>query len=319
MKILLTGSHGFIGSNLRRVLVYAPPLELITVDNLFTPNTHYNITRNSEAPNYIGDISNAHFINAVFKIEKPDYVINMAAQSFVDASIKNASPFIKTNILGAQILLDASVKHNVKKFLQVSTDEVYGHLQENEDAWTEKSPTNPRNPYSISKLTAEHLVKAANKKYNLPYIITRSSNNFGPHQPKRNLIPTVLHSIFNNLPIPVYGEGKQMREWIYVDDHCDAILQLLYSDQINQTFNIGSGIEMKNIDLVNTICEMIGRGGELITFVEDRKTHDQRYSINCDKIKDAINWKLKYSFEAGMKKTIEWYQNNKEYLTISAF
>lgn len=261
----------------------------------------------------MGDIADEIFMNNIFAMHKPDIVINGAAQSFVDDSIQSAGPFIHSNVVGTQVMVDLSLKYNVGKFIQISTDEIFGQLQENEKSWTEKSPINPRNPYSASKASAELIVKAANQTHGLNYIITRCCNNFGPKQPPRNLVPKIITCSLNNRPVPIHGSGKQCREWIYVEDHCSAIIMLMKSEVVNETYNIGSGIEKSNLEMVKEICQKLDIP-ENISFIKDRPGHDFRYSVNTSKI-NALGWKPKYSFSEGLDKCIEWYLKNREIYT----
>lgn len=312
-KIILTGSCGFIGSNfIRFIAPLYPQYDFIGIDKLVIPTAQHNILLRHQL--YIGDIADPHFIDRVFDIERPDIVINMAAESFVDAAIKNALPFINTNVLGTQILVNAALKYDVKKFIQVSTDECLGQLRLGDPPWTEATAISPRNAYSASKASAELLVQAAHHTHGLQYIITRCSNNFGPRQQNRNFIPVAINSILNNKTIPVYGEGKETREWIWVEDHCLAIMHIIDQNlPMNEIYNIGSGNEMSNIELANNLCCHMGKGD--ICFVDNRKGHDQRYHLNCGKLK-SFGWAPKTSFEDGLKKTIDWYSQNQWYLDI---
>lgn len=314
-KILLTGSCGFIFSNfIRKVLDENINYEFVSVDKLIQPNNFLNILPGHKL--HIGDIADVHFMNMVFKLEKPDIVIHGAAESFVDDSIKKARPFVRSNVLGTQVMTDMAVKYGVEKFIYISTDEVYGQLKDiSELSWTEDSLINPRNPYSASKASGELVVKAAHNTHGLNYIITRSCNNYGPRQHPRNLIPKVITCIVNNENIPIHGQGKQFREWIHVDDHCSAIMNLVDSQIINQTYNIGSGVEINNLEVVNKICDIMGKGKELITFIKDRPGHDFRYSVDCSKLKQT-GWNTKYNFDDGISKCIDWYVQNDWYFNL---
>lgn len=316
-KILITGVCGFIFSNfIKKVLEEeSDNYSFVGIDKLADSFSFHNLTEHSNYKFYLGDISDEHFIDSVFKIERPDIIINGAASSFVDASIINAKPFIQSNVYGTQVLTDASVKYGVEKFFQISTDEVYGHLQIGEPSWTEKSIQFPRNPYSVSKYSSELVVYAANQTHGLQYQITRCCNVFGGRQPNRNLIPKTIACIDKNLPIPIHGTGKNIREWLYVDNKIDAIMFILKNAPTNQIYNIGSGHELTNIEIVNKICDHLGKGHEFISFVPDRKGHDFRYSIDCDKLK-SLGWKPNYTFEQGFEKTMEWYRDNAWYFDV---
>jgi dTDP-glucose 4,6-dehydratase len=286
----------------------------VSVDKVLAPYNYPNVLINQDHPFYMGDIADEIFMNNVFAMHKPDIVINGAAESFVDDSIRSAGPFIHSNVVGTQVLVDLSLKYNVQKFIYCSTDEIYGQLQKGEQSWTENSPINPRNPYSSSKACGELIVKAANQTHGLNYIITRCCNNFGPKQPPRNLVPKIITCSLNNTPIPIHGSGKQCREWIYVEDHCSAIIMLMKSEiagVVNETYNIGTGFEKSNLEMVKEICQKLEKK-ENISFIKDRPGHDFRYSVNTSKI-NALGWKPKYSFSEGMDKCIEWYMKNQEF------
>ena len=305
-KILVTGTCGFIFSNFIRRMTYKyPQYNFIGVDKIVEECNSKNIDNKYKL--YIGDIADGHFMDKVFDIEKPDIVVNGAAESFVDNSIRKALPFMHSNILGTQIVIDMCLKYNVEKLIQISTDEILGQLVLPTDLpWTENSTINPRNPYSASKASAELLVKAANQTHGLNYIITRCCNNFGPRQHHRNLIPKIITSIINNEQIPIHGNGIQRREWLYVNDHCDAIMLLLEKGNLNEIYNIGSSFECSNLEMVYTICDMMKKGKELISFVKDRPGHDFRYSLDFYKIKQ-LGWEPKVPFMEGLDICINWY------------
>lgn len=307
-KVLVTGSCGFIFSNFVRLFRNHPSYIFIGVDKLIEEHNVRNV--NSEFPLYVGDIVDEHFMSRVFEIESPDIVIHGAAESFVDNSIRKALPFIHSNVLGTQIIVDMCMKYNIEKLMYISTDEVYGQLTSvDHKSWTEETPINPRNPYSASKAAGELIVKAANQTHGLNYIITRCSNNFGPRQPPRNLVPKIITSILTNNNIPIHGSGKQIREWIYVNDHCEAIAFLMNNGKTNEIYNIGSGNEYTNIEMAHNLCDIIGCGKNLISHVSDRPGHDFRYSVDCSKIRE-LGWQTKYSFEHGLKHCVEWYIND---------
>lgn len=309
-KVLVTGSCGFIFSNfMRKVIQDKLPYSFVSIDKVLAPYNLHNVKANKDHTFYMGDIADEQFINNVFEIEKPDIVIHGAAESFVDDSIRSAGPFIHSNVVGTQVLVDIALKYNIDRFIYVSTDEVYGQLKINDPSWSEEMPINPRNPYSASKAAGELIVKAANQTHGLKYNITRCCNNYGPAQPPRNLVPKIITSVLQNKPIPIHGNGKQMREWIYVEDHCSAILSVLEKAILGEIYNIGSGVELTNLEMVIKICDILGAGHDLISFVKDRPGHDFRYSINYEKIRQ-MGWFPAYSFDTGINKCVEWYINN---------
>ena len=315
IKILCTGSCGFIFSNfVRRVLFHNnDEYVIVSVDKVLLDKGINNIYGNKSHTMHIGDIADRHFMDTIFQLEKPDIVINGAAESFVDSSITDATPFVHSNILGTQVIIDMCLKHNVNKLIQISTDEVLGQLNEDDESWTEESPLNPRNPYSASKASAELMVQAANKTHGLKYNITRSCNNYGPRQPNRNLIPKIVYNIVNGLTVPIFDKGQQLREWIHVTDHCDAILHIIKNGNDNEIYNISSGHEFSNIEVFHEICNIIGRGNELLKFVSDRPGHDFRYSLNSTKLRE-LGWAPKIKFKDGLKTCVSWYQKNLWYL-----
>lgn len=312
-KILITGSCGFIFSNfMRKVMNDNLPYKFISIDKVLAPYNLYNVRANKDHTFYMGDIADEQFINNVFELEKPDIVIHGAAESFVDDSIRSAGPFIHSNVVGTQVIVDISLKYNIEKFIYISTDEVYGQLKINDQSWTEDMPIGPRNPYSASKAAGELIVKAAHQTHGLNYNITRCCNNYGPGQPPRNLVPKIITSVLQGKKIPIHGNGQQIREWIYVEDHCSAILKVLQESPVGETYNIGSGVEMTNLQMVNQVCDILQKGHDLILFVKDRPGHDFRYSIDCSKIKQ-LNWSTQFNFEQGINKCVQWYINNPWY------
>lgn len=311
--VLVTGSAGFIFSNfMRKVMIEnSNEYNFVSVDKVIAQYNYPNVIANQDHPFYMGDIADETFMNNVFSMHRPDIVIHGAAESFVDDSIRSAGPFIHSNVVGTQVMVDLSLKYNVEKFIYISTDEVYGQLQENEPSWTEVTPINPRNPYSASKASGELIVKAANQTHGLDYIITRCCNNFGPKQPPRNLVPKVITCSLRKKAIPIHGSGKQFREWIYVEDHCSAIITLMNSGVKNEIYNIGTGFEKSNLEIVSNICSLL-EVQDRIDFIKDRPGHDFRYSVDTTKIR-KLGWKPKYSFESGMNKCIDWYLTNREF------
>ena len=304
-KVLITGANGFIFSNfVRKALFTKSDYEFVSIDVCSESNALNNIYVNKGHKMYIGDIADKHFINIIFQIEKPDFVINGADKSFMDSL--DTAPLIHSNILGTQTLIDACVKYNVEKFIQISTDKIFP-LDENDLSATEESPTNPCNLFSASKLASELLVRAANQTHGLKYIITRSCNNYGPRQNPRNFIPKIVKSVLTNQPIPIYGQGKQCREWIHVEDNISAIMLLLQNDIVNETFNISSNHEFSNIEVFHEVCNIMGKGHGLLQFTDG--DHDFRYSIDSSKLR-KLGWKPNWKFKAGLEYTIKWYTNN---------
>ena len=312
-KLLCTGTAGFIMSNFIRKAIYdKAPYDLISIDRISKSSLLNNIFVNKSHTFYLADICDEHIINRIFEYEKPEIVLHGAACSFVDDSLKNPNDFIRSNVLGTQIIVNACVKWGVKKLVYTSTDEVMGSLKSpNDPPWTEAAVLDPKNPYSASKASGELIIKAANNSFGLPYVITRASNNYGPRQSEK-LIPVIIKSIMNNQKIPVYGNGSFLREWTYVDDNCAALLAVLGSDKINTIYNISSNQEYSNIEVVQEVCNSMGGGHNLIEHITDPRGngHDFRYSVNCDKIKNELNWKPEVKFKDGIAKTVQWYKNN---------
>lgn len=329
MLVLVSGGAGFIGSNFLNMLV---PLyhqySFINIDKLTNSSNLLNLKKIEKLPNYEfvkASISDSSYIESLFNKYKPDLVVNFAAETHVDHSIARPSEFINSNIVGTFNLLEACRRHwedkRGKLFLQVSTDEVYGSLSD-EGYFDEKSCYDPRNPYSASKAAADHLVKAYYNTYGLPVKITNCSNNFGPYQFPEKLIPLIILNAIAQKPLPVYGKGLNIRDWIFVEDHCRAIWLVIEKGKVGEKYNIGGGNEWKNIDIVNKICEMLAEEeGEsknyykkLITFTEDRPGHDYRYAINYSKITNELGWVPQESFETGLRKTIKWYLTNQSWI-----
>lgn len=316
-KILITGSGGFIFSNfIRRALFENNKYNLISIDRVEESAILNNIYTNKSHAFFIGDVTDAHLLSIIFKTEKPDIVIHGAAHTHVDNSIKDNIPFIKSNVQGTQTIIDACVKYGVEKLIYISTDEIYGHLSdESAPAWTEESAMLPRNPYSASKAAGELLVQAAGHTHGLKYIITRSSNNFGPRQGADKLIPKIIRNVLRNEKVPIYGKGEQVRDWIFVQDKCEAILTLLEKGVDNNIYNISAGNEISNVEMFQNICNTLGKGHDLLEFVKDRPGHDFRYSVNSDKLR-ALGWSPKFKFKQGLLETVTWYINNQWFLKI---
>lgn len=320
MKVLVTGGAGFIGSNFLHYMVEKyKDYNFVCLDKLTYAGNYDNlkpIINNKNFKFIKEDITNKDKIDEIFREEQFDWVINFAAESHVDNSIKNPNIFLMTNIIGTQILMDASLKYNVKRYHQISTDEVYGDLplDKPELKFSEKTPINPSSPYSASKASADLLVQAYIRTYNLPATISRCSNNYGPYQFPEKLIPVVISKALSNEKIPVYGNGLNVRDWIYVKDHNIAIDLIMHKGKIGNTYNIGGNSEKANIELVKTILNYLSKSQDIIIFVEDRKGHDLRYAIDSRKIEEELGWKRTVSFDEGIKSTIDWYLKNEKWL-----
>ena len=312
-KMLITGGAGFIGSNfIHYILSKYNDYQVINLDKLTYAANLDNLKDIEDNKNYRfihGDIADQEFIFKLFENEKFDIVINFAAESHVDNSILNPQIFTITNILGTQVLLDACRKYNIKRFHQVSTDEVYGELplDDKNILFTEKTPLNPSSPYSASKASADMLVKSYYRTYSLPITISRCSNNYGPYQHLEKLIPLMISKAINNDNLHVYGNGLNVRDWLHVYDHCTAIDLIIHEGKIGEIYNIGGNNEKSNIDVVKIILKELGKSEKLIKYVNDRPGHDLRYAIDSTKIKTTLNWKPVYSFEKGILDTIKWY------------
>ena len=317
--IVVTGGAGFIGSNfVYHMLNKYPEYKIVCIDcltyagNLSTLKLAFE---NDKFVFYKVDICDRGEIERIFELERPNIVVNFAAESHVDRSIENPEIFLKTNILGTQVLLDASIKFSVERYHQVSTDEVYGDLPlDRPDLFfTEKNPIHTSSPYSASKASADLLVLAYQRTYNLPVTISRCSNNYGPYHFPEKLIPLMIANCLNDKPLPVYGEGINVRDWLYVEDHCKAIDLIIHKGKIGEVYNVGGHNEMRNIDIVKLICKHLNKPESLICYVTDRKGHDMRYAIDPTKIHNELGWLPETSFEQGIQKTIEWYLNNREW------
>lgn len=315
-KILVTGGAGFIGSNFIRYFINKyEKYQIVNLDALTYAGNLNNLNDIKNKSNYVfikGNILDKHLVESIVK-EGIDYIVNFAAQTHVDRSIKQSGEFVKTNILGTHILLDVAQKYNVKKYIQISTDEVYGDLGKT-GFFTEKTPIQPNNPYSASKASGDLLVISYYRTHNLPINITRCSNNYGPYQFPEKLIPLMIYNAYNNIKLPVYGDGLNIRDWIHVEDHCRAIDLVIHKGKIGEIYNIGGNNEKSNIYIVNKILDKLGKDDSLISFVDDRLGHDYRYAIDCTKIKDELNFEPKIRFEEGIDNTIDWYLKNQKWL-----
>ena len=310
MTTFITGGAGFIGSNFAH---YVSDIwnDVIILDKL----------------TYAGDMDNLHplkypvkgvdlayesRLEELFKQYKPKTIFNFAAETHVDNSIDNVAPFIDTNIIGTNNLLKLSVKYDVQMFHHISTDEVYGALELDEPAFTENSPYNPQNPYAASKAASDHFVMSYHNTYGLPVMITNCSNNYGPRQHREKLIPKTINNILEGKKIPIYSQGENIRDWIYVEDHCAGILGISYAGDVGQKYNIGGECEMTNLELVKMIIKLMNASEDLIEFVDDRPGHDLRYAIDNAKIYKTISFQPEFNIEDGLKKTIDWYEKNKD-------
>ena len=333
----VTGGCGFIGANfIQYLLNKTKPKSVINLDKLTYAGNQKNLADFEQDPRYIfvhGDICDAELVSKLFTEYQPNYIVNFAAESHVDRSIDGPAEFIQTNIVGTSVLLQEALKYYSTlegggsarfRFYHVSTDEVFGSLSES-GFFTEETPYDPSSPYSASKASSDHLIRAWHRTFDLPVLISNCSNNYGPYQFPEKLIPLMILNCLEEKPLPVYGTGENIRDWLYVEDHCDAIYTILQKGTIGETYNVGGNNEIKNIQIVEEICDVLndihpaGSGKsyhELITFVKDRPGHDFRYAIDASKLKKVIGWEPKESFNTGIQKTIEWYLKNEEWWRI---
>ena len=316
MNILITGGAGFIGSNfIYYIFEKYPDYHVICVDALtYAGNlaTLEKVRKSKRFKFYKEDISNRKGIYKIFEETRPNIVVNFAAESHVDRSIEDPDVFLQTNVIGTEVLLDACKKYGNIRYHQVSTDEVYGDLPLDRPdlLFTEQSNVKASSPYSASKAGADLFVQAYCRTYGLPSTISRCSNNYGPYQFPEKLIPLTILKALNNEKIPVYGDGKNIRDWLYVDDHCKAIDKIIHHGKIGEVYNIGGNNEKENIEIVRLICKELNKPESLITFVEDRKGHDKRYAIDASKMSSELKWIPEMSFEKGIKSTVSWYLNH---------
>lgn len=334
MKILVTGGAGFIGSNLVRLLVVEKGVEVINCDKLTYAGNLASLSGVADRQEHTFeqvDLCDAPALHALFAKHQPDAVMNLAAESHVDRSIDGPGEFVQTNIVGTFHLLQAALgywrglpeeKKTSFRFHHISTDEVYGSLSPDDPPFSESTPYDPHSPYAASKAASDHLVRAWGDTYGLPVLITNCSNNYGPFQFPEKLIPVVILKCLREEPIPVYGKGENVRDWLYVEDHVDALYTVLLNGRVGETYNIGGNNERRNIDLVRMLCSIMDRlqprpsGGvyaDLITFVTDRPGHDLRYAIDAGKIRDKLGWEPKEDFASGFEKTVKWYLENRDW------
>ena len=317
MKIIVTGGAGFIGGNYIHIMLKKHPEdEIICLDALtYAGNleTLEPVMKNPKFKFVKGDIADREFVYDLMEKERPDIIVNFAAESHVDRSIVNPELFLRTNIIGTSVLLDACRKYGIKRYHQVSTDEVYGDLPlERKDLFfTETTPLHTSSPYSASKASADLLVLAYHRTYKLPVTISRCSNNYGPYHFPEKLIPLMIANALNNKPLPVYGKGENVRDWLYVADHCNAIDLIIRQGKVGEIYNIGGHNERRNLDVVKTILKELGKPESLIHFVTDRPGHDRRYAIDPTKIHKELGWLPETKFEDGIKQTVQWYLDNK--------
>ena len=315
-NILVTGGAGFIGSNFVRYMVEKySDYHIINLDALTYCGNLENLKDIEDKDNYTfvkGDIRDKAIVDEL--VEKSDYVINFAAESHVDRSIADPEIFIKSNVLGTQVLLNAAKEHGVEKYIQISTDEVYGTLGKT-GYFTEDTPLQPNSPYSASKAGGDLIARAYHETFGLPVNITRCSNNYGPYQFPEKLIPLMISNALEDKKLPVYGDGKNVRDWLHVHDHCSAIDLVLHDAKPGEVYNIGGNNEKQNIEIVKLILGELGKDESLIEFVTDRLGHDRRYAIDSTKIQEELSWSPEYTFEVGIRKTIQWYLDNQDWMS----
>ncbi|MBQ3754697.1 MAG: dTDP-glucose 4,6-dehydratase [Clostridia bacterium] len=317
MKIFVTGGAGFIGSNfVYYMLNKHPDYKIVCLDKLTYAGNMETLEDALKNPNFKFvkiDIVDREAIYKLFEEEHPDIVVNFAAESHVDRSIENPEIFLETNIIGTSVLMDACRKYGIKRYHQVSTDEVYGDLPlDRPDLFfTEETPIHTSSPYSSSKAGADLLVMAYNRTYGLPVTISRCSNNYGPYHFPEKLIPLMIANVLNNKPLPIYGDGKNVRDWLYVEDHCSAIDLIIHNGRVGEVYNVGGHNERTNLQVAEKVIDILGAGE--ITFVTDRKGHDRRYAIDPTKIHNELGWLPATPFDEGMKKTVKWYLENRKW------
>ncbi|MDX9855208.1 MAG: dTDP-glucose 4,6-dehydratase [Candidatus Moranbacteria bacterium] len=321
MKILVTGGAGFIGANFIHYILEKYPAttgrsgdKVINLDTLTYAGNLENLKKIESNPNYEfvhGDIADKELVNKL--VQDIDVIVHFAAESHVDRSILNSDAFVRTNVNGTLNLLEAAKNNGNKRFHHVSTDEVYGSLGKGDPAFNEKTPYDPRSPYSASKASSDHLVRAYYHTHDLPITISNCSNNYGPYQFPEKLIPLFVTNLIEGKKIPVYGTGENIRDWLHVKDHCIAIDKIVREGKIGETYCVGGNAEKTNLEITHKILELMGAGEDSIEYVEDRKGHDKRYAIDFSKIKDELGWEPSVTFEEGIKETVEWYENNEEW------
>jgi dTDP-glucose 4,6-dehydratase len=322
-RVLVTGGSGFIGCNfLRLVLRERPETEWVNLDALTYAGRPENTRDFDDAPNYRfvkGRIEDGMLVEALFaEGEGFDAVVNFAAESHVDRSIAGARVFVEANVLGTQTLLEAARRHDVKCFVQVSTDEVYGSLGPDDPPFTEESPLEPNSPYSASKAGADLMCRAYMETYGLPVMVTRCSNNYGPYQYAEKLIPLFIHRAMNDEPVPLYGDGLNVRDWLHVEDHCRAVLTVLENGAAGRIYNVGGGNEHTNLETTRLVLDALGKPERLIQHVTDRLGHDRRYAIDSSRLQRELGWRPRHTFEEGLRETVRWYLENRDWAFGSA-
>ncbi len=315
-RIMITGGAGFIGSNLvKYILREYPAYHVVNFDLLTYAGNLLSLSDVEDHPHYTfirGDVSDPTAVNTA--MDGCWGVLHLAAETHVDRSILDATPFLQTNLIGTHVMIEAAKQHEVERFVQVSTDEVYGSLKPDDPAFTEDNRLKPNNPYAASKAGADLLVRTYVKTHGLPAVITRCSNNYGPYHFPEKLIPLLVRNALKDKPIPVYGDGRQVRDWLYVEDHCRAIITTLEKGLPGEIYNIGGNNEVMNIDLVKMLLKELGKPESLIEFVKDRPGHDRRYAIDSSKIKAELGWEPKYLICDAMPETVQWYMENEEWI-----
>ncbi len=334
MTILVTGGAGFIGANFVRTSLDVSDETIVNLDKLTYAGNLESLQSVSQNDRHIfekGDITDVALIDSLLSKYKPRAIVNFAAESHVDRSILGPEAFIETNIVGTFRLLEASRRYWTEmdaekqatfRYLQVSTDEVYGSLSPNDAAFSETNKYEPNSPYSASKASSDHLVRSYQHTYGLPTLTTNCSNNYGPFQFPEKLIPLIIHNALDEKPLPIYGDGQQIRDWLYVEDHCDAIRSVLANGRVGETYNVGGESEMTNLDVVSIVCEILdrlrprdkGKYFDLVTYVTDRPGHDRRYAVDISKIKSELGWTPAESFETGIEKTVRWYLDHQTWI-----
>ena len=307
MSLVITGAAGFIGSNLLHNLIDIYDSEIVVIDYLTDASDVGNVPEFVTL--YPVDIADRYTVDEIFDKHRPEYVFHLAAESHVDNSIEDCIPFVETNVIGTINLMNSSLEYDVKKFMHISTDEVYGALREYDPSFTENTPYDPQNPYSASKASSDHFVKAYVNTHNLPAVITNCSNNFGPRQSSEKFIPKAITNLLRGQKVTVYGEGREIRDWLYVQDHCEALIEVWKKGGIGENYNIGGGTELNNLAVVSKILTYMKKDYSDIEFVKNRPGHDFRYSIDCQKIEKDLGWKSRFDFDRALIKTIEWYEN----------
>ncbi len=309
MKVLVTGGAGFIGSNFVRLLLARGDREVVNVDALTYAGNLENLSGVQADPRYAfvrADIADRATLAAAFAAHAPDAVVHFAAESHVDRSVLDAGAFVRTNVVGTQVLIDAARQHGVARFVHVSTDEVYGSLGA-DGRFSETTPLQPNSPYSASKAGSDLLVRAACHTHDFPGIITRCSNNYGPYQFPEKLIPLMIANALEDRPLPVYGDGQNVRDWVYVADHCEGLLAVLERGAPGEVYNLGGNAERRNLDVVKAILALLGKPESLLQFVRDRPGHDRRYAMDLAKVGRELGWQPRWTFERGLAETVRWY------------